>query len=57
MHGLAFGSPSDAHECKLGQGFNASYIALGLFGEARPLLLDILQIPGFCKPGNGPAGY
>ena len=31
-------------------------VALGFFGEARPLLLDFLELPSFCEPRNGAAG-
>ena len=56
MHGLTLGTPSDAHECELGQGFEACYIALGILGEERPLLLDFLELPRFCEPGDRAAG-
>ena len=49
-HCLALGGPSDLHERELGQGFEARYVALGLLGEARPLLLDFLEVPRFCEP-------
>ena len=53
MHALSLAGPCDAHECQLSQGFEACDVALGFFGEAWPLLLDFLEVPSFCEPGDG----
>ena len=54
--GLSFDTPSDTHERKLRKSLETRDGTLRVFGQERPLLLDLCKVQGFCEPGGGAAG-